>query len=266
MTPASDTPAVSLRVNAERVVLLGWGRAILLQLAHPLIAAGVSHHSSFRSAPWAAATRLHATVRAMLALTFGTDAEREHALHGIRTIHRRVNGTLAHTVGPFPAGTRYSAEDPALVLWVHLTLLESIPLVYEQFVGPLSPGERDAYCAEAAWVAIALGAEADEVPRTWAETLRQIERTYQSGVIVVGPDARELAEPVIAPAVAWLAPPAAWLNRLITVGLLPPHIRQQYGLPWSPSRERTLQRVTPLVRRTRRLLPRRAALWASARG
>jgi len=70
----------------------------------------------------------------MLALSFGTDAQREHALHGIRTIHTRVHGQLTQTVGVFPAGTPYSAEDPALVLWVHLTLLESIPLAYERFI------------------------------------------------------------------------------------------------------------------------------------
>jgi uncharacterized protein (DUF2236 family) len=65
---------VAQRLNAERLVLLGWTRAILLQLAHPLIAAGVYDHSSFRATPWAAVSRLHATVRAMLALSFGTDA------------------------------------------------------------------------------------------------------------------------------------------------------------------------------------------------
>ena len=118
---------VAHRVNAERVVLLGWGRAILLQLAHPLVAAGVHDHSSVRATPWAAATRLHTTVRAMLALTFGTDAERQHALYGIQQIHRRVRGHLPTAVGAWAAGTAYSAEDPALVLWVHLTLLESVP-------------------------------------------------------------------------------------------------------------------------------------------
>ena len=88
-------------------------------------------------------------------VTFGTDAEREHALHGIRTIHTRVNGHLREAVGVFPAGAAYSAEDPALVLWVHLTLLESIPLAYERFVGTVSTEERDNYCAESAWVATA---------------------------------------------------------------------------------------------------------------
>jgi uncharacterized protein (DUF2236 family) len=71
------TPSISHRINAERIVLLGWGRAILLQLAHPLIAAGVHDHSGFRSTTWAAVTRLYHTVHAMLALTFGSEAERE---------------------------------------------------------------------------------------------------------------------------------------------------------------------------------------------
>src|SRR5205814_3480852 len=95
------------RLNGERAVLFGWSRAILLQLAHPLIAAGVANHSSFRQGPFTAAARLHHTVRAMLALTFGTEAKRDAALAGIMAIHRRVHGTLEESVGPFPAGTPY---------------------------------------------------------------------------------------------------------------------------------------------------------------
>ena len=132
------------RVNGERLTLIGWTRAILLQIAHPLVAAGVFEHSGFRGSPVAAAARLHHTVKAMLALTFGDDAGRRRALEGILTIHRRVNGKLPEAVGVFPAGTPYSAEDPALVLWVHVTLLESLPLVYELLVAPLTASEHDA--------------------------------------------------------------------------------------------------------------------------
>lgn len=246
-------------------MLLGWTRAILLQLAHPLVAAGVYEHSTFRATPWAAASRLHATVRAMLALSFGTDAEREHALYGIRTIHRRVHGVLTDDVGPFRAGTRYSAEDPALVLWVHVTLLESVPLVYERFVAPLTETDRDDYCAEAAWVATALGAREEDVPRNWAGVHAALARAYASGTIAVGPQARELAPAVIAPRIARLIPPAGWLNRLVTTGLLPPHVRDQYGLEWDARRQRTLDRVVSAVRTIRRQLPDRAALWAEAR-
>jgi uncharacterized protein (DUF2236 family) len=110
--PRQGTLIVAQRLNAERLVLLGWTRAILLQLAHPLIAAGVYDHSSFRATPLAAAVTLHATIRAMLALSFGTDAEREHALHGIRTIHTRVNGHLPKRSAPFPPARRTRLKIP----------------------------------------------------------------------------------------------------------------------------------------------------------
>jgi uncharacterized protein (DUF2236 family) len=253
------------RVNAERLVLFGWGRAILLQLAHPLVAAGVYDHSSFRATPWAAATRLHATVRAMLALTFGTDAEREHALYGIQQIHKRVNGKLTTTVGIFSAGTPYSAEDPALVLWVHVTLIESVLVVYELLVRSVTGAERDIYCAEAAWVPLALGAHPHQIPHTWAETRAQLARTYATGAITVGPQASELARAVLAPRIASLVPPAGWLNRLVTIGLLPPHVREQYGFPWDDRRQRNLDRVVPAIRSLRHHLPERLATWPEAR-
>src|SRR5687767_8941419 len=102
------------RINSERVVLLGWSRAILMQLAHPLVAAGVLQHSTFKGGVVEAAARLHHTVSAMLSLTFADEARRTATLTQIRAIHRRVHGSLAAPAGPFPAGTRYSAEDPAL--------------------------------------------------------------------------------------------------------------------------------------------------------
>jgi uncharacterized protein (DUF2236 family) len=258
---------ISRRVNAERIVLLGWGRAILLQLAHPLIAAGVDEHSGFRSTTWAAVTRLYHTIHAMLALTFGTDAERERALDGIRQIHRRVNGRLKTATGHYPEGTPYSAEDPDLVLWVHGTLLESVLLAYERFVGPLTMEERDAYCAEAAPIAIALLARSDEVPRTWATARLYLDRMYGSGQLDVTEQARSLARAVLWPpaASAWLAGPALWSNRIITLGLLPPAIRRQYRFDWSRSNQRTFDVLVPTLRTLRRALPRAITLWPESR-
>jgi uncharacterized protein (DUF2236 family) len=257
---------ISRRINAERIVLLGWGRAILLQLAHPLIAAGVHDHSGFRATTWAAVTRLYHTVHAMLALTFGNDEERDRALAGIRQIHQRVNGQLRSGAGRFTAGTRYSAEDPDLVLWVHATLLESVPLAYEQLVGPLTIAERDAYCAEAAPVAIALLARSQEVPRTWAETRAYLDRMYASGDLVVSDDARALARAVLSPAAAgWIAAPATWANRIVTLGLLPPQIRRQYGLGWTRGNQRMFNLLVPTLRTMRRVMPGAIALWPESR-
>ena len=256
---------VARRINGERLALLGWTRAILLQIAHPLVAAGVFEHSSFRGSPIAAAARLHHTVKAMLALTFGDDASRDKAIDGIRTIHRRVNGRLATAVGPFPAGTPYSAEDPALVLWVHVTLLESLPLVHDLLVEPVTTFDHDVYCEAAAPVAIALGARADCVPRTRAAVLEHIEATYRSGVITVSPQASELARAIMRPPAAMLAAPLTWLNDLVTVGLLPEHIREQYGFRWTPRRARALPKAIAAIRATRKVMPDRLALWRDAR-
>jgi uncharacterized protein (DUF2236 family) len=246
-------------------VILGWTRAILLQFAHPLIAAGVYDHSGFRNSPLAAVRRLRHTIRAMLAISFGSDAEREQAIDGIKRIHRRVNGHLRTAVGPFPAGTRYSAEDPALVLWVHLTLLESIVLVYEGLVAPLTAEERDDYCRAAAPVAVALGAPQSAVPLSWPALQDALARIYASGAIAVGDDARLLAEAVIHPRRTLLLEPVHVLNEVLTAGLLPPVIRDAYGFRWTERRARTFEWLVGTVGALRRSLPDRLARWAAAR-
>jgi uncharacterized protein (DUF2236 family) len=256
---------VAWRVNAERLMLLGWTRAILMQLAHPLIAAGVYDHSSFRADPRTAVLRLRHTVRAMLALTFGDQAEQARTYDGIRAIHRRVHGHLPVAAGRFAAGTPYSAENPDLVLWVHATLLESIPLVYERLIAPLTVAERDAYCLAAAPVAIALGARDPEVPRTWAAVRHYMDAAYASNTIAVTPQAKALARALLAPRFPALLTPATWVNRLFAVGDLPASLRDQYGLSWTPGDARAYERISSLLRGIRAGAPGFVALWPQAR-
>jgi uncharacterized protein (DUF2236 family) len=259
---------ISQRVNAERIVLLGWSRAVLMQLAHPLVAAGVAEHSTFREGPLKAAARLHDTVRAMLALSFGDEPAQAETIARIRAIHRRVNGRLTSAVGLFEAGTPYSAEDPALLLWVHATLLESIPLAYGQLVAPLDEADRDAYCVEAAPVAIALGARPAEVPRTWMDLNRYLDEIYRSGVLAIGPPARDLMDAVLAPrgtAFAGLARPILWTNRLVTVGLLPEQVRHLYGFAWGAADTKRFDAAMRTLRRVRRVMPSPVAHWRGFR-
>jgi uncharacterized protein (DUF2236 family) len=260
-----DQLEVAFRVNGERLVILGWARAILLQLAHPLVAAGVFDHSGFRESPIAAIRRLNHTTQAMLAITFGDEDRRLAAIDGIRRIHTRVNGTLRDAVGPFPAGTSYSAEDPALLLWVHATLIESMVLTYEQLVEPLTADDRDDYCAVSAPSSIALGMREADAPFTWAALQRYLLHEYSSGTIVVGPQARELSEALLCTSIPAALFPARWVSNLITSGLLPPTVRSAYGLRWSDARARRFQRLTSTLRAMRRLMPASVALWRDAR-
>lgn len=263
--PDRTDVALAQRVNGERLVLLGWSRAILLQLAHPLVAAGVYEHSGFRASSLAAVARLRATVRAMLAIAFGDDARQARAIEGIRSIHRRVQGTLSDAVGPFPSGTTYSAEDPALLLWVHTTLIESTILTYEKFVHELTESNRDRYCAVSASVPVALGAIAADVPHTWRDLVRMNERALEGPSIVVGPQARELSRALLSSSLTRTIAPAGWLNRLVTIGLLPPTVRKGYGFDWNDRRTRTLDRVAASIRLTRRATPAFVARFADAR-
>lgn len=265
--------SAAFRINAERLMLLAWPRAILLQMAHPLIAAAVAEHSTFRGGPISAAKRLHGTVRAMLDISFGDPRESEQAIEGIRAIHRRVNGSLKRAVGPYPAGTRYSAEDPALLRWVHLTLIDSILEVYPQVVEPLSEADRNAYCADAASVAIALGARESEIPRTHDDLRRAFDEVVASGALAVGDDARAIADAVLTPSVprglSWTMRPLSRLQRRVTIPALPDVVRIGYGWGGDPAahaatlaaRARTFARL----RRLRRWTPAAIAWWPQAR-
>ncbi len=257
--------SVAWKINQEVVLLLGWGRAILLQLAHPLVATAISEHSLFLNQPHGRLRRLHHTLEAMLALTFGTPAEVDRAARGINAIHDRVNGTLRAPAGPFPCGHYYSAHDPELLRWVHATLLETFPLVYELYVGPLTAAEKDRYCAEASGLEPLLGLPHGYLPRSTDELRASMATTYASGAIVVGETARRLAREIVNPPLPPFLGPLVWLGALPTVGLLPPAIREAYGFPWGPRREAVLRRTAALTRRLLPLVPLMARYWAPAR-
>jgi len=258
-------PVIARKLNGERLVVLSWSRAIALQMAHPLIAAGVAQHSTFRGGAAAAARRAHGTIGAMRSLTFGDESAREAALSRIRGIHKTVNGTLPRPAGPFPAGTHYSAEDPELLLWVHATLLESIPDLYQRVVAPLAPGELDAFCDESAPTLLALGGDPGRAPRTWEALRGYIEGVHRSGVLAITPEAREIVNAVLTPRIAGFPFPGGSIHRLITIGLLPESIRLAYGFHWNRARARRLDRTFQILRRARRVAPDILARWSEAR-
>jgi uncharacterized protein (DUF2236 family) len=261
MSSAAPDPVVARRLNRERIVVLGWPRAVLLQLAHPLIAAGVAEHSGFRGGAVAAAARLRRTVGAMLSLTFGDERSRQASLSHIRRIHQRVHGTLARTAGVYPAGSRYAAHDPALLLWVHATLLESIGGIYQRLVAPLTVADLDAFCAESAPTLVALGGDDAAAPRTWSALREYLDRMHRSGVLAVSDAGREVAHAVLTPRVAGLPVPGGGAHRLITIGLLPDSIREAYGFRWTAGHTRRLDRLLRVLRRVRRLTPNAVATW-----
>ena len=262
-TVASATRSVSRTIHAERVLLLGWGRALLLQFAHPLVAQGIVEHSAFlrsRRGRWG---RLRRTLDAMLTLTYGTPEEAAAVARGINAIHDRVSG---HAVLPSPARTvtRYSAHDPALLAWVHATLVESFLMAYELYVAPLSPAEKDRYCEESAGIEPMLGIPEGYLPRSTRALGAYMDEMLDGGDLRVTDGARRLAAELLRP-VPRVALPLMWLVRLPSIGLLPARIRRDYGYAWSPGREAALRASARVIRVLLRITPAVLRYWPAGR-
>ena len=267
-TAGMERPApggITWTIAGERMALLAWPRAILLQLAHPLVAAGIAQHSGFRASTFAPLVRLQATVGAMRQLVFGTDAEASAVVSRIRAVHDRVHGTLADGAGTHPAGARYSAHDPALLLWVHATLLDSHVRILEPLLRPFTADERDRYCREAGSFAVLLGAAAVDVPRTWQQLQDYMATEMASGRVAVGADARALSGDILRSAIGRMVWPVQRAGQLVTIGALPAAIRGGYGFAWTAARERRRQRVLAALRAVRAATPDRLARWPEAR-
>ena len=253
------------KIHSESVPLLGWGRAILLQLAHPLVAAGVAENSTFTIESWGRLRRLHRTVHAMRQLTFGGPDTVTQVARQINAIHDRVHGHLRESAGVFRVGTPYSAKDPSLLRWVHATLLDSHLLAYERFVGSLTFEEQDRYCLESASAERLFAISDGFLPRSSAALRAYLDGMLSNGEIAVTGTARALAREIVSPPTFGVGRPLVWLMRLTTLGLLPPAVREAYGFPWGARDEWALRRATRVIRALVPRLPTLLRSWPAAR-
>jgi uncharacterized protein (DUF2236 family) len=228
--------SVIRRVDGEGVLLLGGGRALLMQLAHPDVAAGVADHSDFARDPLA---RLRRTLEVTSSIVFGTVEEAERQAAALRAVHDRVTGP------------GYQANDPELLLWVHATLVDTAIRVHDRFLRRLTAAERERYYAESSVVAEIIGVPASVQP----PDLRSFRAYVRSTVatLEVTDTARRVAREVLHPRVPLLAGPLVEVARQVTVGLLPAPLRRGYGLSWDPARAAALDVA---ARSSRVLLPR----------
>lgn len=257
--------SVAWKINAEVVLLLGWSPAILLQVAHPLVAAGVTQHSQFLTDPAGRPGRLWRTLNVMFDLTFGMPPEVQRAADAINAVHDRVNGRLSTAAGPFSAGQRYSAHDPELLRWVHCTMLEVFPRTYRLYVGPLSDAEWDRYCAEASRVEPLLGLPDGYLPNSRAALRSYLHEMLNNGTIAVSEESRVLGHEILHPRMPLPLLPLRPFFQLPMVGLLPPSVRAAYGFMWDRRRERLMQDSARLVRPLLALTPSLLRHWPAAR-
>ncbi len=249
MTDAADAAglfgpgSVSWQIDRELIVLAGGSCALLLQAAHPVVAAGVEQHSTYATDPFG---RLMRTLTSSFDVVFGTRTQAEATIRRVNAIHARVRGTTPDTGAP------YSAMDPEALLWVHATLIDTALRIYSRFVRPLRPGEEQQYHVESARVAMLLGVHEGDMPPTISDMRTWMRRMIDSGAVQVTPAARRIAGTVLYP--TRFPPRIAWdVAHLVSMSMLPGPIRRGYRIRWSRSREQGMDLIAAV---SRAMLPR----------
>jgi uncharacterized protein (DUF2236 family) len=238
--------SITRRVNRENILLLAGGRALLMQLAHPKVAAGVDDHSDFRTNP---IRRLRRTVLMTMAIVFG---ERETALAAARTVnqvHARVRGT------------DYRALDPDLLLWVHATLVDSALVAYQAFVKRLTASEREDFYQESKLAGELLGIPRDRFPETLSDFDRYVAGMIDGGEVRVTPRAKELARLVLRPRLRLVPGPVLVPFEVVTSGLLPARLRENYGLSWGRRKQQAFKLAVAAVPRIVAMTPPVIRVW-----
>jgi len=232
------------RIDREAVIFLGAGRALLLQLAHPWVAAAIAEHSKTLADPIG---RFHRTFDIVFAMVFGS---LDRALSSSRQLHRRhgmIVGEMPETVGPFAAGSRYCANDIPSLRWVHATLVESALMAHDLVLPPFSAEERERYWAESRLFGALFGLTAEDLPADWAGFTAYTAAMAQSETLTVSPAAREIAAHILGGARPWLRPPR-WY-RALTARMLPERLRIGFGFELDARDVRSADNALRWIRR-----------------
>jgi len=243
--------SMSWRVGRESGLFLSGGATTLLQLAHPFVAQGVADHSATREDTFGRFLRTFENVYAMI---FGTLDRAITSARRVHTIHERVTGTLKEAAGPRAAGSRYEANDERALFWVQATLIKNAVATFDLVVDKLSTSDKEQYFAESKQFGRLFGLEGSSRPATWADFEAYYEGMLSSGELFVTQAAREMAEFLITPPHPALGPAWRWYV-LITTGLLPPSLRDAYGLSFGSLERATFDASIAALRRTYLHLP-----------
>jgi uncharacterized protein (DUF2236 family) len=242
--------SISWRINRESALFLGAGRAALLQLAHPWVAAALGQHSSLLTNPIA---RFHNTFRIVFTMIFGTTQQAFAAARGLHQLHTHIRGTLPSAVAGYAQGSRYEANHLPALQWVYATLVESAVLAYECAMPGLTKQEREEYYAESKVLAGLFGIPASALPADWAAFKGYVAEMCASEELGADERSRSMAQALLTGAGSCIHLPR-WY-RTWTTAWLPPRLREEFGLPFGPEEQRATIKAQHRLPRLYRQLP-----------
>ncbi|MGC1871257.1 MAG: oxygenase MpaB family protein [Acidobacteriaceae bacterium] len=230
--------SISWRINRESALFLGAGRASLLQLAHPWVAAALDQHSSLRSDPVA---RFHNTFKVVFTTIFGTLHQALAASRSLYQLHTRIQGEMPTSAGAFPAGSHYQANEVDALRWVFATLVESAIIAYESVLSPLSAAEKETYYAESKTLAMLFGIPPNDLPPDWNAFEHYNREMWTSDTLAITPMSREMAHRVLHGRGSWVPVPC-WY-RALTAAWMPDQLREAFALHYGEEEHRAAAKV-----------------------
>jgi uncharacterized protein (DUF2236 family) len=242
------------RVHEERMVGLLYGqRALCIGAVMPLNYVGTSEHSYAKLTPF---RRLVHTGNAFEKIYFGRRAEADEVLAYVRKLHRRVHGVLAEDAGVTPAGTPYSALDPALMLWTVAVIADSAQHFFELFVRRLSDSERDALWRDYLRFASLFEMPLDDAPQTYGDFRSYWNAQLASEELFLTDEARYVgyatAFEIPLPLTHQLA---KQVHDLLMLASLPRRVRELYGLSYTTAHALAHRAAVAAARAARQLTP-----------
>jgi uncharacterized protein (DUF2236 family) len=228
------------RVHGDTSAFIAAIRALLLQSLHPVAMQAVAEHAGFEADFWG---RFQRTTRYIALTTYGTVRDAERAIAAVRAVHRRVTGTT-------PDGRPCSADDPHLLMWVHVAEVDSFLSAYRAFgAEKLTAAEADEYVRQAGSIAARLGVI--EPPLCVME-LTDVMESYRPELSGSGHAQRASKLLLVQPPFAGLARAGYHMLAAGAVSTLPAWARVELKLPTLPVTERVVMR--PLARSALRAL------------
>jgi uncharacterized protein (DUF2236 family) len=243
------------RYAGDARLLAGAGYALILQVSHPTVGAGVGQHSNYAQDPWG---RLLRTLDYTYVMVYGGDRLAAATGRRVRDLHKRIRGERAD-------GTRYHALEPEAYAWVHATLAQAIVAGHRAFGRPMRRETRERFYAQWRDVGRLVGVRERDLPDTWDGF-----RDYFDGMVAERLEDNEVVQGVLVTLTRPAAPPVpglgegvwrvaslplARLGALATVGLLPPALRRRCGLRWSRAQRAEFAALCRTSRAATRVMP-----------
>lgn len=244
------------RYAGDARLMAGAGYALVLQVSHPTVGAGVAEHSNYAEDPWG---RLLRTLDYSYVMVYGGPRLAAETGRRVRDLHKRIRGER-------PDGTRYHALEPEAYAWVQATLAAAIVNGHAAFGRPMARDTVERFYADWRRVSRLVGVRERDLPETWDGFLeyfdRMVAERLEDNAVVHGV-LRTLTRPAAPPIPglgegAWRVArlPVARLGALATVGLLPPLLRERCRLRWTRAQEREFRALCAASRAATPLLPR----------